>query len=82
MKKRGNRDQMVIATKYTTPYRATFGGKEIIVNTGGNGTKSLRNSLEASLKNLQTSYIDLVNSSTLPYQLFLLVTIQGLTTYL
>jgi aryl-alcohol dehydrogenase-like predicted oxidoreductase len=60
MNKRGNRDQMVIATKYTAPYRATFGDKEIIINTGGNGTKSMRNSVESSLKNLQTSYIDLV----------------------
>lgn len=60
MKKRGVRDQMVIATKYTTPYRATFGDKEIIANTGGNGTKSLHTSLQWSLDNLQTSYIDLV----------------------
>ncbi|CAL3962836.1 unnamed protein product [Diplocarpon coronariae] len=60
MKKRGNRDQMVIATKFTTPYRAGYGEKEIIVNTAGNGTKSLHLSLEASLKKLQTSYIDLL----------------------
>ncbi|KAH8805048.1 NADP-dependent oxidoreductase domain-containing protein [Xylogone sp. PMI_703] len=60
MKKRGVRDQMVIATKYTTPYRATYGGSEIIVNTGGNGAKSLHLSLENSLKNLQTTYIDLL----------------------
>jgi len=60
MKKRGNRDQMVIATKYTTPYRATFGDKEIIANTGGNGTKSLHTSLQWSLDNLQTTYIDLL----------------------
>lgn len=60
MKKRGNRDQMVIATKFTTAFRAGHGEKEIIINTTGNGTKSLYLSLEASLKKLQTSYIDLL----------------------
>lgn len=60
MEKRGVRDQFVIATKYTTAFRATFGGEEIIANTGGNGTKSLHLSLQNSLKNLKTSYIDLV----------------------
>jgi aryl-alcohol dehydrogenase-like predicted oxidoreductase len=61
MKKRNNRDEMVIATKFTTPYRAGKGNDEIIVNTAGNGTKSLHVSLEKSLKKLQTSYIDLVS---------------------
>jgi len=51
---------MVIATKYTTCYRAGYGDKEILVNTTGNGTKSLHLSVEASLKKLQTSYIDLL----------------------
>lgn len=61
MKKRDNRDQMVIATKFTFCFRSGNGeGKEIIVNTAGNGTKSLHLSVEASLKKLQTSYIDLV----------------------
>lgn len=60
MKKRGNRDQMVIATKFTTCFRAGHGEKEILVNTTGNGAKSLHLSLEASLKKLQTNYIDLV----------------------
>lgn len=60
MKKRGNRDQMVIATKFTTCYRNAHGNEETIINTTGNGTKSLRLSLEASLAKLQTSYIDLV----------------------
>jgi aryl-alcohol dehydrogenase-like predicted oxidoreductase len=31
-----------------------------MVNFCGNGTKSLRTSIESSLKNLQTDYIDLV----------------------
>lgn len=60
MEKRGNRDQMVIATKFTTCYRKPHAGKEIIINTTGNGTKSLHLSLEASLKKLKTSYIDLL----------------------
>jgi aryl-alcohol dehydrogenase-like predicted oxidoreductase len=55
---------MIIATKYTTPYRENFGDKELIINTGGNGSKSLYTSLETSLKNLQTSYIDLVLSQS------------------
>ena len=62
MKKRGVRDQMVIATKFTTCFRAGYGEKEIIVNAAGNGTKSLHLSLEASLRKLQTTYIDLVRS--------------------
>ncbi|RDW69620.1 IN2-2 protein [Coleophoma cylindrospora] len=60
MKKRGVRDQMVIATKFSTPFRMGNGDKEIMVNTGGNGTKSLHLSIEASLRKLQTTYIDLL----------------------
>jgi len=60
MKERNNRDQMVIATKFTTCFRAGHHDKEIIINSTGNGTKSLHLSLEASLKKLQTSYIDLL----------------------
>jgi len=62
MEKRGNRDQMVIATKFTTVYRRAHANnhEEIIINTTGNGTKSLHISLEASLKKLKTSYIDLL----------------------
>lgn len=60
MKKRGVRDQMVIATKYKTNFHAGRGDKEIIVNFNGNGAKSLHTSVEASLKKLQTDYIDLL----------------------
>lgn len=67
MKKKGVRDQMVIATKFTTPFRSGRGDKEILANTGGNGTKSLHVSLEASLRKLQTSYIDLVRRQSLFY---------------
>jgi aryl-alcohol dehydrogenase-like predicted oxidoreductase len=61
MKKRGNRDQMVIATKYSTNYRAGHAGEELLVNTQGNGAKSLHTSIAASLRKLQTDYIDLVS---------------------
>ncbi|KAL2127098.1 hypothetical protein VTI74DRAFT_11326 [Chaetomium olivicolor] len=63
MKKRNNRDQMVIATKYTTNYQAVDGQppkQKILVNFNGNGSKSLHTSVEASLKKLQTDYIDLL----------------------
>lgn len=63
MKKRNNRDQMVIATKYTTNYQAVDGQpakQKILVNFNGNGSKSMHMSVEASLKKLQTDYIDLV----------------------
>jgi aryl-alcohol dehydrogenase-like predicted oxidoreductase len=60
MQKRNNRDQLVIATKYSCAFRAGHGDREILVNTMGNGTKSLHVSVEASLRKLQTSYIDLL----------------------
>lgn len=55
---RKNRDEMVIATKYTTGYQGHHKDR-IQANYGGNGTKSMRVSLEASLRKLQTDYIDL-----------------------
>jgi aryl-alcohol dehydrogenase-like predicted oxidoreductase len=65
MKKRGNRDEMVIATKYTTNFRAgpSAGPNTIMANFSGNGSKSLHTSVEASLKKLQTDYIDLVKQT-------------------
>lgn len=66
MKERGNRDEIVLATKYTTLWpRDAQNGKAIkdrgmiTANYGGNHSKSLRLSLDASLKKLQTDYIDL-----------------------
>ncbi|KAL1900101.1 hypothetical protein Sste5346_002409 [Sporothrix stenoceras] len=59
MEKRGVRDQMVIATKYTTNFRHNNAG-EIQANTSGNSTKSLRVSVDASLKKLRTDYIDIL----------------------
>ncbi|KID92071.1 norsolorinic acid reductase [Metarhizium guizhouense ARSEF 977] len=60
MKKRGNRDQMVISTKYTTNFKAGPNHPHIMANCVGNGTKSLHVSVNASLRKLQTDYIDLL----------------------
>lgn len=70
MNKRGNRDEIVLATKYTTAYRAGYADTEIIANTTGNGIKSMRTSVEASLKKLQTDYIDIVRIISHLNQLF------------
>lgn len=58
MAARGNRDQMVLATKYSGNFRGAHKA-EIHSNFVGNNAKSLKLSLEQSLKNLQTSYIDI-----------------------
>jgi aryl-alcohol dehydrogenase-like predicted oxidoreductase len=56
---RGIRDQLVIATKYTTNYKR--GQSQIkMVNYSGNNNKSLHVSVEASLKKLRTTYIDIL----------------------
>jgi aryl-alcohol dehydrogenase-like predicted oxidoreductase len=62
MKKRGVRDEMVIATKYTTNFQAGPSARPIMANFSGTGSKSLHTSVEASLKKLQTDYIDLVGA--------------------
>jgi aryl-alcohol dehydrogenase-like predicted oxidoreductase len=57
--KRGIRDQLVVATKYTTNFKR--GSNEAQkVNFTGNNVKSMRLSVEASLKKLRTSYIDIL----------------------
>ena len=58
MKDRDNRDEIVLATKYSTGYKGDQKNK-IQSNFGGNGSKSMKISLDASLKKLQTTYIDL-----------------------
>ncbi|KAM0548863.1 hypothetical protein ACHAPJ_009719 [Fusarium lateritium] len=59
MASRNNRDDIVLATKYTNSSRA--GEKNILQsNYGGSGTKSLKYSIEQSLKRLQTSYVDIL----------------------
>ncbi|CAM1511620.1 Fc.00g091330.m01.CDS01 [Cosmosporella sp. VM-42] len=60
MKKRGVRDQMVIATKYTTSFLAGPNAPNVMANSTGNGAKSLATSIRSSLANLQTDYIDLL----------------------
>lgn len=57
MKARGNRDEIVLATKYTSSCRPGEKGR-IQSNFGGNGAKSMKLSLEASLARLQTTYVD------------------------
>ena len=60
MTKTGRRDEIVLATKYTGAYKVASGPNMMQSNFGGNSAKSLHVSVEASLKKLQTSYIDLV----------------------
>lgn len=63
MKERDCQNEMVIATKFTTGYRAyeVRAGKDVIqANYGGMNTKALRHSLDASLKKLQRDYIDVL----------------------
>lgn len=61
MVKRGVRDQMVIATKYSAGYRAYNREQEPMQsNFTGNSAKSMRISIEHSLQKLQTSYVDIL----------------------
>ena len=60
MKERGVRHEIVLATKFTTCFPDPNNAPRQKVNYAGNSTKSLRVSLEASLKKLQTDYIDLL----------------------
>jgi len=62
MEKRGIRDEIVLATKFTTPHVDRKEGKfaGIQVNFAGNHKKSLKHSLDASLKKLRTDYIDIL----------------------
>jgi aryl-alcohol dehydrogenase-like predicted oxidoreductase len=66
MKKRGNRDEIVLATKYTTNFQCGPNARKVMANFAGNGTKSLHVSVEASLKKLQTDYIDIVSTNPFP----------------
>ncbi|KAL4983876.1 norsolorinic acid reductase [Aspergillus falconensis] len=61
IRNRGNRDQIVIATKYTAGYRTSQFDKEPIQsNFVGNSVKSMHVSVNASLRKLQTNYIDIL----------------------
>jgi len=60
LEKRDIRDQMVIATKYTTAYKNFDDKVKQKISFTGNGLKSMRNSVDASLRKLRTSYIDVL----------------------
>jgi aryl-alcohol dehydrogenase-like predicted oxidoreductase len=60
MAERKNRDLMVIATKFTTPYRSHELGKGKTVNFSGNHKRSIHMSVRDSLKKLQTDFIDIL----------------------
>ncbi|KAI9749882.1 MAG: hypothetical protein M4579_006702 [Chaenotheca gracillima] len=61
MAERKNRDEIVLATKYTSGFGISNLPKNAVrANFGGNHAKSLHVSLEASLRKLQTSYIDIL----------------------
>lgn len=59
LQKTGRRAEMVLATKYSMnpvmfqPLQAS--------NFGGTGTKAMKNSIQGSLNNLQTDYVDIVS---------------------
>lgn len=57
---RGIRDEIVLATKYSSGYTVNSSPTKIQSNFGGNGSKSLHLSVEASLRKLRTSYVDLL----------------------
>ncbi|KAF8968933.1 NADP-dependent oxidoreductase domain-containing protein [Flammula alnicola] len=60
VEKRGIRDQLFIATKFTSSFKLRNNSVEQKVLFVGNSTKALHISVEASLKKLRTSYIDLL----------------------
>jgi aryl-alcohol dehydrogenase-like predicted oxidoreductase len=60
MAERRNRDQLVIATKFTTDFRSYELGKGKAPNHCGNHRRSLHMSVRESLKKLQTDWIDIL----------------------
>lgn len=60
MAARKNRDQMVIATKFTTDYRTWELGKGNAPNACGNHKRSMILSVRDSLRKLQTDFIDVL----------------------
>ncbi|KAK2023695.1 aldo/keto reductase [Colletotrichum zoysiae] len=60
MKERGNREQIVLATKYTSDYKSHTLGKGNTANFTGNHRRSLHISVRDSLKKLGTDYIDIL----------------------
>lgn len=60
MAARKNREQLVIATKFTSDYRGHAVGTGKAPNSSGNHRRSILGSVHASLKKLQTEYIDIL----------------------
>ena len=60
MTARQNRDQLVLATKFTTDYRSHALGKGKAPNSCGNHRRSLHMSVRDSLRKLQTDWIDVL----------------------
>ncbi|KAF4305364.1 hypothetical protein GTA08_BOTSDO06388 [Botryosphaeria dothidea] len=60
IEKRGIRDQVVLATKYTSDYRSHKLGKGRTPNTCGNHKRSLHTSVRDSLRKLRTDWIDVL----------------------
>lgn len=60
MEERKCRDQIVLATKFTCPLFPLEDEASVRTNMAGNHKKSLRVSLETSLKKLRTGYVDLL----------------------
>ena len=66
MEETGHRDEMFVATKYCGAWKTQTEPHLIQSNFGGGASKNLHLCVEASLKKLRTSYIDLVTSKKLP----------------
>ncbi|KAL4890033.1 NADP-dependent oxidoreductase domain-containing protein [Aspergillus ambiguus] len=60
MESRENRDNIVIATKYTTAYRDYELGKASYSNYSGNSRRSLHMSVRDSLQKLKTGWVDIL----------------------
>lgn len=60
MASRGNRDRIVLATKFSEDFRAHEVGVGKTPNYAGNHKKSLRMSIRESLRKLQTDYVDIL----------------------
>lgn len=60
MAQRKNRDQIVVATKYTTDYRSHAVGRWKAPNSAGNHKRSMYTSVRDSLQKLQTDWIDIL----------------------
>ena len=60
MQERQNRDLLVLATKFTTPYRNYELGKGRTVNYSGNHKRSVHLSVRDSLAKLQTDWVDIL----------------------